>query len=90
MKWRDKTTVNVAKLKNELSKYLALTKKGHEIVVLEHKTPIAKVVPYNGKSDSWFVKGPQKILDLKKWLSSPPVSRSWDPVQFLLEDRKKR
>ena len=88
---RGETIVNVAKLKNELSKYLALTKKGQEVTVLEHKMPIAKVVPYpTEKPPVWKIREPIRPLNLDKWLQAKVIKRNWDPVDLLLEDRKKR
>lgn len=38
-------TVNVAKLKNELSAYLGYVRKGEEVLVKDRNTPIARIVP---------------------------------------------
>ena len=83
-------TVNVAKLKNQLSRYLSLTKKGHEIIVVEHKMPIAKVIPYSAEPSRPLIREPIRPLNLKKWLSTPVVKRDFDAVKLLLEDRNKR
>lgn len=82
-------TVNVAKLKNQLSRYLGLTKKGHEVIVVEHNRPIAKVIPFS-EVGVWSVRAPLKTLNVTKWLSLPLVKRDWDVVDILLEDRRKR
>lgn len=39
-------SVNVAKLKNELSKYLRFVKSGEEVVIHDRSLPIAKLVPF--------------------------------------------
>jgi prevent-host-death family protein len=39
-------SVNVAKLKNSLSKYLRYAKNGEEVVIRERNLPIAKLVPF--------------------------------------------
>ena len=39
-------TVNVAELKNHLSKYLAFVKGGAEIVIRDRNLPVAKLVPF--------------------------------------------
>ncbi len=41
-------TVNVAELKNRLSKYLRFAKRGEEIVIRDRKLPVAKFVPFPG------------------------------------------
>jgi prevent-host-death family protein len=38
-------SVSVAKLKSNLSRYLAAIRKGTEIVVTSHRHPIARIVP---------------------------------------------
>src|SRR6185437_2312330 len=39
-------SVNVAKLKNELSKYLSFVKHGEEIVIRDRNLPVAKLIPF--------------------------------------------
>jgi len=38
-------TVNVADLKNHLSRYLRAVREGEEILIRDRKTPVAKIVP---------------------------------------------
>ena len=38
-------SVNIAVLKNELSRYLSQVRQGEELLVRDRKTPIAKIVP---------------------------------------------
>lgn len=45
-------SVNVAKLKNELSKYLSFAKDGEEIVIRDRNLPVAKLVPFSAESAS--------------------------------------
>jgi len=39
-------TVNVAELKDKLSKYLQFAKSGEEVVIRDRNLPIAKLVPF--------------------------------------------
>lgn len=39
-------SVNVAELKNRLSKYLRFAKRGEEIVIRDRNLPVAKLVPF--------------------------------------------
>ena len=39
-------SVNVAELKNRLSKYLAFAKGGEEVVIRDRNLPVAKLVPF--------------------------------------------
>ena len=43
-------SVGVRDLKDNLSRYLAIVRRGGEIVITEHGHPIARVVPIQGKS----------------------------------------
>ena len=40
-------TVNIAALKNELSRYLNQVREGEELLVRDRKTPIAKIIPFS-------------------------------------------
>jgi len=42
-------TVNVAELKNQLSKYLTFAKAGEEIVIRDRNLPVAKLVPFSAE-----------------------------------------
>jgi prevent-host-death family protein len=39
-------SVNVAELKNRLSKYLSFAKGGEEVVIRDRNLPVAKLVPF--------------------------------------------
>ena len=39
-------TVNVARLKDQLSKYLTFAKSGEEVVIRDRNLPVAKLVPF--------------------------------------------
>lgn len=43
---KEDTLVNTATLKAELAKYLRLVEAGNEVIVLNHKTAIAKIIPF--------------------------------------------
>ncbi len=43
-------SVGVRDLKDNLSRYLAIVRRGGEVMVTEHGHPIARVVPIQGKS----------------------------------------
>jgi antitoxin (DNA-binding transcriptional repressor) of toxin-antitoxin stability system len=42
-------TVNVAKLKDQLSKYLTFAKSGEEVIIRDRNLPIAKLVPFSAE-----------------------------------------
>ena len=45
-------SVNVAELKNRLSKYLTFAKGGEEIVIRDRNLPVAKLVPFSADEAS--------------------------------------
>lgn len=45
-------SVNVAELKNQLSKYLSFAKEGEEIVIRDRNLPVAKLVPFSAEEAS--------------------------------------
>src|SRR2546429_2532389 len=42
-------SVNVAELKNQLSKYLTFAKGGEEVVIRDRNLPVAKLVPFSAE-----------------------------------------
>jgi prevent-host-death family protein len=42
-------SVNVAELKNRLSKYLTFAKSGEEVVIRDRNLPVAKLVPFTSE-----------------------------------------
>ena len=47
-------SVNVAELKNRLSKYLTFARSGEEVVIRDRNLPVAKLVPANEDGDEIF------------------------------------
>ena len=90
-------SVNVAKLKNELSKYLSFAKQGEEIVVRDRNLPVAKLVPFSAETANdqelllvaqGKMRLPKERLDLKKCWKLPMPRVSGDKaVRALLADR---
>jgi prevent-host-death family protein len=90
-------TVNIAKLKDQLSKYLALARNGDEVVIRDRNLPVAKLVPF---STEWAdaqelqlaaagkLRLPSAPLSLKQ-LSKIPTGtvRGRKAVQALLAER---
>lgn len=90
-------SVNVAELKNQLSKYLAFAKGGEEIVIRDRKLPVAKLVPFSAKEASeeelvlvaaGKMRMPAETLDVEGLLKirTGKVSDK-EAVRALLEDR---
>ena len=92
--------VTVTELKNKLSQYLRLVKRGETIEVLEHSVPIARLQGMGAG-----VAGGDKILSRlvrdgvvsrarkkarKEFLKEPAVACAVDPVKIIIEERGDR
>ncbi len=75
--------VNVAELKNRLSKYLGFVKVGEEVVIRDRNLPVAKLVPFRAEDateqDLKLVAAgklrlPKSKLDIKRLLQIPTGS----------------
>ncbi len=85
-------SVNIAKFKAEMGKYLGYVRKGEGVIVLDRKEPLAQVMP--------FQKGPTKELEVEDASEEPrlffamrpgPISGiSTDSLEFLKEERGDR
>jgi prevent-host-death family protein len=90
-------SVNVAELKNRLSKYLTFAKAGEEIVIRDRNLPVAKLVPFSSQEASEeelllvaagrmrIAKSPVKVDELLK-IPTGTVAASGG-IQALLDDR---
>ena len=81
-------SVSVAALKSKLSAYLDAVKKGQEITITSHQHPIARLVPLEkAVRELGIMPATKPISSLKKIAG---ISLKFDPVDFLLEDRRRR
>ena len=91
-------SVNVAELKNRLSKYLTFAKEGEEVVIRDRNLPVAKLVPFSaeGADDQELVlvaagklRLPKVRLDVKALLKIPTGSVAANKaIQAVLADRE--
>jgi antitoxin (DNA-binding transcriptional repressor) of toxin-antitoxin stability system len=91
-------SVNVAKLKNQLSKYLTYAKSGEEIVIRERDLPVAKLVPLSIEDvderelalvAAGKLRLPKAKLDLKEFTLLPTGRiKGNGATQALLKDRE--
>jgi len=91
-------SVNIAELKNQLSKYLTFVRDGEEIVIRDRNLPVARLVPFSagqGTEEELLLVAagkmrlPQNPLDLEKALKIPTgrlIGR--EGTKALLEDRE--
>jgi prevent-host-death family protein len=90
-------SVNVAELKNSLSRYLTYAKQGEEIVVRDRNLPVAKLVPLSvaetSKEELILVAAgklrlPQAPLDIHKLLKIRTGRvRASQAIQALVDER---
>jgi prevent-host-death family protein len=66
-------SVNIAKLKNQLSKYVTFAKAGEEIIIRDRSLPVAKLVPFPAKK--------QAMKNCSLW---PPAKCACLPVRSTL------
>src|SRR5437764_11193768 len=91
-------TVNIAELKNQLSKYLNFAKAGEEVVIRDRNLPVAKLVPFSADDAdeqelSLVAAGrlrlPHSRLDLKKLFNIPTGKVAGNKsIQAVLGDRE--
>src|SRR6266566_1709503 len=93
-------SVNVAELKNRLSRYLTFAKGGEEVVIRDRNLPVAKLVPFSaeGADDQELMlvaagklRLPKVRLDVKELLKIPTGSVAGNrAIQAVLADRKEQ
>ena len=88
----DKTDkpVRVAELKAKLSEYLRRVRKGDDLTIYDRDQPIARVVPYAAPAGRLVVREPlRSYKSLGQIPLPPPLKLAVDPVEALLEDRRR-
>jgi antitoxin (DNA-binding transcriptional repressor) of toxin-antitoxin stability system len=91
-------TVNVAKLKDQLSKYLTFAKSGEEVVIRDRNVPVAKLVPFSAEDAdeqelalvaAGKLRMPVEQLDIKALLKIPTGTVEGNKaIEALLADRE--
>lgn len=85
-------SINIAKFKSELSKYLGFVRKGEEIVVLDRKEPLARVIPFRDSgTEDLVVEEPQEDPNFLFKLKVKPIPKiATDSLRYLKEERSER
>ena len=91
-------SVNIAELKNRLSKYLTFAKGGEEIIIRDRNFPVAKLVPFLSDEASeeelllvaaGKMRMPKSPVKVDKLLKIPTGSVAGsEGIQALLNDRE--
>jgi prevent-host-death family protein len=90
-------SVNVAELKNQLSRYLTYAKSGEVVVIRDRNLPVAKLIPFTAENASdeelalvaaGVMRLPEQTLDLDKLWKMPRASVKGDAgTKALLKER---
>ena len=90
--------MNVAELKNQLSKYLTFVKSGEEVVIRDRNLPVAKLVPFSaeGTDDQDLILAaagklrlPKARLDVRALLKIPTGSVTGNKaIEAVVADRE--
>jgi len=91
-------SVNIADLKNRLSRYLQEVREGEELVVRDRNLPIAKIVPISDASEidpddltlvaSGQLRLPEKPLPASFWSMRAPRVSTRRAVAAVMADRE--
>ena len=82
--------IKIAEFKSKLSSHLRKVRKGEEIVILDRKQPIAKVIPITPEKEVKLKLIPPRKKGDWKALVFPPHSSYIDIVKILRDDRDRR
>ena len=90
-------SVNIAELKNSLSKYVTFAKEGEEIVIRDRNLPVAKLVPFSTDKATeedlvlvaaGLMRMPQETLRVSEFLKIPTGTvRGNACMQALIDER---
>jgi len=84
-------TANIATLKARFSEYLRIVKDGKEVTVLDHKLPIAKIIPFEASSALKSILPQKNFAELAKTRIAPlKIKPKFDSLTLLLEERGSR
>jgi prevent-host-death family protein len=80
--------VNVATLKEKLSYYLRLVKKGEEVIIISHRHPVGRILP--AAAETLQIRQPRRPVSNLSLIKGIRLKRSPSAVKTLLEDRRRR
>lgn len=83
-------SVNIATLKAKLSFYLNQVRRGQEVLVLDRRTPVARVVSSRGSQDDVVLAEASKSPAALQGIRVRPLRRRTDSARALRDDRDRR
>lgn len=82
------SAIGIADLKARLSAHLRRVRGGDSLTVLDRKTPVARLVPYERPADPLAVRPPKPDAPMPGRVPLPrPTPLDRDVVELLVEDR---
>jgi prevent-host-death family protein len=85
-----KRSVKISELKNHLSEHLRAVEAGDEIVVTDRDRPIARIVPIESATPRLTIIPAERPFSEIRNKKYPRIDWGVDPVEMLLEDRRRR
>jgi len=83
--------VLISDLKAHLSEYLRVVQGGEPLVVMDRKTPIARIVPYDTRPEPLVIRKPKPGAPLVRDIPMPPpVHLDVDLMDILEQERADR
>jgi antitoxin (DNA-binding transcriptional repressor) of toxin-antitoxin stability system len=84
-------SVNIAKFKAELSKYLGFVRRGEELIVMDRKESVARVIPFNESAGQDLIVDDASDDCLQLFaIQAKPLHGGLDSLRFLQEERGER
>ena len=82
---------NISSVKASFTRFLREVRRGHEVIILDRKEPIAKIIPYQeGEFENILVHAAAESPSRLKFLKPKKLSKKTDSLKILLEDRLRR
>ena len=83
--------VKVGEVRNDLSRYLKKVRHGAEVTITDRETPIGRLLPYaKSKEEKFEILDPPGGYEGFAKLDFPDMNLKIDPVEILLQDRRRR
>jgi len=83
--------VLISELKAHLSEHIRAVQAGEPLIVMDRKTPIARIVPYDAAPEPLVIRKPKPGAPLARDVPMPPpIEPKIDVLKFLEEERADR
>ena len=70
------TELKIAEFKSHLSEHLRAVRRGHEIIIKDRETPIARLVPYGREQGRFVTRPPTRSLkEVERILTARPKKK---------------